>query len=78
MKNEKTKPIFEARLGAIVATVWGNETKHGMRYSATFSRLYKDGDTWKRAESFGRDDLLLLAKVANEAHSGIELLSMEE
>jgi hypothetical protein len=35
----------------------------------TFSRLYKDGDQWKDSASFGRDDLLLLAKLADAAHT---------
>ena len=33
-----------------------------------FERLYKDGDEWKRTDSFGRDDLPLVAKVADLAH----------
>ena len=71
MKNTKTKPIHEVRLGAIKAAVWRNETESGVRYNATFSRLYKDGDQWASTESFGRDDLLVLAKVADQTHSWI-------
>ena len=67
----KNKPINEVRLGSIKAAVWKNETETGVRYNVTFSRLYKDGDKWKTTESFGRDDLLLLAKVANQTHSWI-------
>ena len=52
-----TKPIHEVRLGFIKAAVWRNETEAGVRYNATFSRLYRDGDQWKSTESFGRDDL---------------------
>ena len=37
----------------------------------TLSRLYKDGDNWRDTTSFGRDDLPLLAKVADMAHSWI-------
>ena len=37
----------------------------------TLSRLYKDGDDWKDSTSFGRDDLPLLAKVADLAHTWI-------
>lgn len=48
-----------------------------MRYNVTFSRLYKEGDQWKSTESFGRDDLLLLGKVANDAHSWIYQRSQE-
>jgi hypothetical protein len=65
----KTKPTSELRIGKIKAAIWGNETENGIRYSVTFSRLYKDGDSWKRSESFGREDLLVLAKIANEVHS---------
>jgi hypothetical protein len=65
----KTKPTSEIRIGKIKAAIWANETETGVRYNVTFSRLYKDGDGWKRSESFGRDDLLLLAKIADQAHS---------
>jgi hypothetical protein len=37
----------------------------------TFSRLYKVGNQWKRSDSFGRDDLPLLAKVADRARTWI-------
>ena len=67
----KQKPIHEIRLGAIKAAIWQNESTNGIRYNVTVSRLYKDGDTWKRTESFGRDDLLLVAKVADQAHTWI-------
>jgi hypothetical protein len=35
------------------------------------SRSYKDGDEWKSSSSFGRDELLTLAKVADLANSWI-------
>jgi hypothetical protein len=76
-KTMKTKPSSEIRIGAIKAAIWQNETKAGTRYNVTFSRIYEDGDTWKSTESFSRDDLLLLAKVADLAHSWICAQSME-
>jgi hypothetical protein len=69
--NQKQKPSHEVRIGAIKAAVWKNETQGGSRFNVTFSRLYKDGEQWKSSDSFGRDDLLLLAKVADQAHSWI-------
>ncbi len=39
--------------------------------SVTFERLYRNGDEWKVSRSFGRDDLLVLAKVADLAYSRI-------
>ncbi len=71
MKNTKQKPIHEVRLGTIKAAVWRNETEAGVRYNVTFSRIYKDGDNWNSSDSFGRDDLLLLSKVADQTHSWI-------
>ena len=38
----------------------------------------RDGDEWKRTQSFGRNDLLVLAKVADHAHSRIFELQQEE
>ena len=41
-------------------------------YCVTLSRSYKDGENaWKETASFGADDLLLLAKTADEAHTWI-------
>ncbi len=50
----------------------------GVRYNVTFSRLYKDNDQWKSTESFGRDDLLVLGKVADQTHSWICMQGQEE
>ena len=74
----KTKPIHEVRIGHIKAAIWKNATETGVRYNATFSRIYKDGDSWKSTDSFGRDDLLLLGKVADQAHSWIHTQAQEE
>ena len=74
----KPKPIHEVRLGAIKAAVWKNDTENGVRYNVTLNRLYKDGDQWKSTESFGRDDLLVVAKVADQAHSWICTQAQEQ
>ena len=72
------KPITEIRIGAVKATIWQNGTTDQPRHNVTFSRLYKDGDTWKSTQSFGRNDLLLLAKVADQAHSRIFQLALPD
>ena len=73
------KPISEVRIGRVKAAIWPNETEGRTRHNVTFSRLYKDGDEWKSTQSFSRNDLLLLAKVADQAHSRIfELQQAEE
>lgn len=65
------KPVHEIRLGTIKAAIWENDTQSGVRHNVTLSRLYKDGDDWKSSESFGRDDLPLVGKVADMAHTWI-------
>lgn len=75
MNNKK--PVSEIKLGSIVASIWENEGKTGTRYNVSITRLYKDGDDWKRSESFGRDDLLTVAKVADLAHTRIFELSKD-
>jgi hypothetical protein len=69
--NSGRKPVQTIRLGAIKAAIWENAVGDGIRHSVSLCRLYKDGDTWKTSESYGRDDLLVLAKVADQAHTWI-------
>jgi len=64
-------PVHEVRLGRIKAAVWENTTENGVRHNVTISRLYKDADKWKDSSSFGRDDLPLVMKVADQAHDWI-------
>jgi hypothetical protein len=64
-------PVHEVRLGRIKAAVWENATENGVRHNVTISRLYKDGTQWKDSASFGRDDLPLVIKVADQAHNWI-------
>jgi hypothetical protein len=71
MAKTKQQPAQEIRMGAIKATIWENQTTAGTRHNVTVSRIYKDGDEWKQTESFGRDDLPLLAKVVDLTHTWI-------
>lgn len=71
-QHTPNRPAHEVRLGRVKAAVWGNQTENGVRYSVTMCRVYKDQQgKWQTADGFGRDDLLLLAKVADLAHSWI-------
>jgi hypothetical protein len=74
----KNRPVHEIRLGRIKAAVWANDTENGVRHSVTLSRIYKDGNEWKSTDSFGREDLPLVCKVADQAHSWIYQLAQEE
>lgn len=65
------KPVHEIRLGRIKAAIWENTTQNGTRHNVTVSRLYKEDDQWKDTQSFGRDDLPIVAKVVDLAHTWI-------
>lgn len=68
----KIRPVHEVRFGRIRATIWRKPVDGVTFHNVTFSRLYKDEeDAWKDTASFGRDDLPLLAKVADLAHTWI-------
>ena len=71
--SDKKRPVHEIRIGRVRAAVWVNETENGIRHNVTISRLYRDEQQgqWKDSTSFGRDDLPLVAKVADQAHSWI-------
>lgn len=64
-------PVHVIRFGLVKASIWRNETKSGERHNVTVSRLYRNGDIWKESSHFGRDDLLVVAKVMDLAHSWI-------
>jgi hypothetical protein len=74
----KTTPVHEGRIGRVKAAIWKNLTDKGARFNTTFSIIYKDGEQWRSTDSFGRDDLLLLAKLADRAHSWICEKGQEE
>jgi hypothetical protein len=68
----RNQPVHHIRMSRIEAAIWQNQSENGTWYNVTLSRSYKDGnDEWKSADSFSADDLLLVAKVADEAHSWI-------
>jgi len=71
-KTSANKPVHEIRMGRIKAAIWENDTQNGVRHNVTCQRIYKDeGNEWQTSDSFGRDDLPLLAKVIDQAHTWI-------
>lgn len=80
----KDRPVRTIRIRNIRANIWANQTQVGTVFNVTFDRLWKDEDIltedggqvlrqgeWHQSSSFGKDDLLLLAKVADQAHTWI-------
>ncbi len=65
-------PVKTFRLGRISAAVWRNITDGKTFFNVTFARTYvDDAKNYHDTDSFGRDDLPLVAKLANQAHSFI-------
>ena len=80
----KDRPVHVVRIRDIRANIWANRIEGGATvYNTTFDRLWKEDDEvndqgevikkgeWKQSGSFGKDDLLLLAKLADLAHTWI-------
>lgn len=66
------QPVKNFRLGRIKAAVWENEADEKKFYNVTFARTYlDDAKKYHDTDSFGRDDLPLLAKLADQAHTFI-------
>ena len=68
----KPQPPLELRIGRIKAAIWADEAGRKTYHSVSFSRLYRTegGREWN-SDSFRRDDLLLLRKLADQAHTRI-------
>ncbi|MGP1345498.1 MAG: hypothetical protein ACTS3F_02365 [Phycisphaerales bacterium] len=67
------QPVSRIRLGSVAIAIWRNADEKGrVWYSATPDRSYLDADgNWQHTSSFGRDELLLLGKVASLANTRI-------
>lgn len=74
-KNEKNRPVKEIRYGAVKVVIWCNQTQNGPMHNVTVARLYRDGEAWKETSGFNAEDLPLLAKALNDAHSWVHAQS---
>lgn len=64
-------PVKTFRLGPIKAAVWRMKADQKF-YGVTFARTYVDeANKYHDSDSFGRDDLPLVAKLADQAHTFI-------
>jgi hypothetical protein len=69
-------PVHKLSIYPINAAIWKNDGSKGAWYSVTIERTYKDGDKYKSSNTFGKDDLLTVAKIADLAHT--ELVNLEK
>ena len=78
--SDSKKPVAKITMYPITAAIWRNETSKGETfYNVSFERSYKDDKgKWQSSDTFSAGDLLLLAKVADLAHSEIHKLRADD
>lgn len=69
--SSDNKPVEKVRVGTVQFGIFRNEGEKGPYYKAALETAYKDGDTWKATSSYGRRELINLAKAALLADSKI-------
>jgi hypothetical protein len=70
--TKPSPPVITFRLGRIKAAVWAQEADGRKFYNVTFARTYLDEQKqFRDSDSFGRDDLPLIGKLADQAHTFI-------
>ena len=80
----KERPVRVVRIRNVRGNVWANKTQDGsLIYNVTIDRLWKDDDElgqggevlkageWHQSPSFGKDDLLLVGKIADLCHTWV-------
>src|SRR5438105_5177378 len=71
--SDTKEPVSKVQLYPVSAAISRNDNGKGEAfYNVTFERSYKDdAGKWQSTASFSLNDLLLLAKVADRAHSEV-------
>jgi len=67
----KSEPTHVIRLGLLRCEIVRKESPRGTFFSVRVVRMYRNGEQWKESQLFGRDDLLVAAKLLDLAHTWI-------
>jgi len=71
-ETKKNAPVAKVSVGLQTASIFKNESEGRAFYNVSFDRRYRAADDkWKSTSSYGRDDLLALAKLADLAHTKV-------
>ena len=71
-ETRKNAPVAKVSIGLQSASIFKNESEGRVFYNVSFDRRYRDAEgNWKSTSSYGRDDLLALAKLADQAHTRV-------
>lgn len=69
---DNNKPAGKIKIFPITAVIWRNSGEKGNWYSFEIERAYKGKDgKWQTTNKYGEDHALIVAKVADLAHSEI-------
>lgn len=69
---EGKKPPVEIRVGTALVKIWTNEGERGPWHNVTVANLYREEETWKQGQSFGRNDLPNLIEALEQAHRRLQ------
>ena len=72
------RPVHTIRHRSLKVSIWRNDTSKGPIYNVTLVRGYLENQKWKDSQSFGYDDLPIIAKLLDDAHSFITGLRAKE
>jgi hypothetical protein len=64
-------PVHVIRFGLIKCEIFTRHTRSGDRFMVTATRLYRNGEQWQESKQFFKEDLLVLAKALDLAHTWI-------
>jgi|KBSSwiStaDraftv2_1062776.scaffolds.fasta_scaffold02962_27 hypothetical protein len=71
MATENTKPVHRISCGSLSAAIWLRDGTHGAFYAVTVQRWFRKEGKDDYTSSFGRGDLLEVAKLLDLAHTWI-------
>ena len=67
----RNPPVHEIRRGAIKAAISEVDTPDGKSHEVLVTRCFKSGDRMHETPVFGRNDLLVVSRLLDAAHSWI-------
>ena len=77
--SDTSKPLAKVTMFPISASIWRSEVNDKVFFRAQISKLYKNADGgYSSTTTFDPLDLLVVAKVADAAHTEIERLKAED
>ena len=66
--NVKNRPVNTVRVGHCKVSIWKNETKNGVMYSAVPVRIYRtEAGEWAETHSLCGTEILLMKEALNRA-----------